>query len=61
MGAENGRPKSVVLDDEYKVFVYVSTERKKPVFDGSIQEEYMEKVLMYGYIMVCVFIRLELF
>lgn len=51
---ENNRPKSEEIDDEYKVFVYVSTEREKPVFNDNIQEEYMEKVIMYGYIMVCI-------
>lgn len=37
---------------DFRVFVYASIERKKPIFGTNIQEEYMEKVLMYGYIMV---------
>ena len=39
-------------NDEYATFAYCYFERKKPSLDKDIQDEYMEKIIMYGYIMV---------
>lgn len=49
-------------DDEYEniqlkktelnIFINVSIERKKTKFGRTIQREYMEKVIIYGYVMV---------
>ena len=37
---------------EFQEFVYISTEKNKPDFDTNIRDEYMEKVLFFGYVMV---------
>jgi hypothetical protein len=41
-----------LLKTNFQIFVNVTLERKKPKLGRNIQREYMEKVLMYGYVMV---------
>ena len=53
-------PKSLADFNDFKLFVYASTERKKADFEETIRDEYMEKVLLYGYIMVSEFCLLSL-
>jgi len=38
--------------NEYATFSYCFLERKKPNLQEDIQDEYMEKIIMYGYIML---------
>jgi hypothetical protein len=35
-----------------KLYISLTVERKKPKYGRNIQREYMEKVMMYGYVMV---------
>ena len=37
---------------DFQEFVFLSSEKKKKDFGTNIRDEYMEKVLLYGYIMV---------
>ena len=37
---------------EFQEFVFIATEEKKADYGTSIRDQYMEKILMYGFIMV---------
>ena len=41
-----------LLKNKFQVFVNVTVERKKPKMGRYIPKEYMEKLMMYGYVMV---------
>lgn len=41
-----------LLKKDFHLFVNLTLERKKPKLGRNIQREYMEKVIMYGYVMV---------
>ena len=39
--------------NDLQAYIYVSNEKRKEDFDTNIRDEYMEKVLLFGYVMVC--------
>ena len=40
---------------DFQEFVYVSAEKKKLDFSTNVRDEFMEKILLYGYIIVRIF------
>ncbi len=52
---ENVEALSVEKLNEDIVYFYVVSEKSKPACEESINDEYMQKVILYGYVMVILY------